>query len=118
MGVFTGELPQIYLSLPAPIVVATPALMYGLWAIMAVYLPGFPVMFGHMVRQRRKVLGGAVAATTKKATKTPSKAKTPAAKTPAAKTPAAKTPAAKAPAAKKTPAAAKKSASKPRTKKE
>lgn len=30
----------------------------AVYLVIFTYLPGFPVMFGHMVRQRKKVLGG------------------------------------------------------------
>jgi len=68
-GVFS-EIGTLYLALPyikehglfgvSDYVVFPPFTFWELvvYFLIFIYLPGFPVMFGHMVKQRKKVIGG------------------------------------------------------------
>ncbi|KAF7722114.1 hypothetical protein EC973_003694 [Apophysomyces ossiformis] len=52
-----SELMMVYQSLPYA-KEYNPAYFYGLIGVSLVYLPGFPVLFSHMLTQRRKYLRG------------------------------------------------------------
>lgn len=53
-GVFTGEIPVIYLAWTRTV---RPSAMWILYTVLlCAYVPGFPTLFMHMVKQRRRVL--------------------------------------------------------------
>ncbi|ODQ81032.1 hypothetical protein BABINDRAFT_6881 [Babjeviella inositovora NRRL Y-12698] len=56
-GVFS-ELAIIYGNIPACVAAfgGSQTVKWGLYAVMAVYAPGFYVLFGHMLKQRSKVM--------------------------------------------------------------
>lgn len=62
----SGELGTLYVSLDA-LAAIHPALFYATIVIMLSYLPGLPVMYGFMLKQRRKYLSPDGAADSKKA---------------------------------------------------